>query len=600
MYKPRTVNIYKFFLVLFAILMTIASCDLPIDDLNCPPITISSSFNDTIQVGGTATFNSSSSNSSDYESFRWELLLNTELIDEGTGDTYVAVIDSMGDYTVVLTGTCNDGSSSQDSLMFVAYKQTEGYDCNSLEITTIITDTVFVGTTLTFELSASDISDYNWFHWDILLDSALVGSSDQISFDYTITEEGNYEVLLSAECKDGSRIDDALSFWAYRKNVIIKADFTLDPEDSIDIGTQLTIVNTSIGGSSYVMNFGDPSGNNNIIETDQLEPFHHTFSNSGIYTIKLDAKDSDGNVVSSKEDTIKVTKMVNVTFRVNMAEVPYNTTDIYFYAKARSRIPLDWNFAKTMDRISGTDVWTATQSLRNYSKYIYAFSYDNASNNFEKLIPSNCSEQIPGHTNRVRTLSLDSNDDVVLDVICFNECSDCIWTCGELLYDHRDHKKYKTLWFDENGGNNTDVPGHCWMVENVDFNNGSVTYYQDNNRDQSRGKMYRNVNLEFICPSDWHIPSLPEWNALLTSRGFTYTPTGNSGTFEGDYQYLDDFNLARGGAKYRNENWLSLDYSSFWVRFEFDVLLDFRKDEVLYNSRGRSQSEASYCRCVHD
>lgn len=117
------------------------------------------------------------------------------------------------------------------------------------------------------------------------------------------------------------------------------------------------------------------------------------------------------------------------------------------------------------------------------------------------------------------------------------------------LFDERDGKVYNTIWIDEDGGNDLNKPGQCWMTDNLDvgiqvdrldsvmddgviqkfcFQNqdcekfgGYYTYNESIDYDQDiSSKILEGEHVKGICPRGWHLPSEEEFNFLiLASKG---------------------------------------------------------------------------------
>jgi uncharacterized protein (TIGR02145 family) len=109
--------------------------------------------------------------------------------------------------------------------------------------------------------------------------------------------------------------------------------------------------------------------------------------------------------------------------------------------------------------------------------------------------------------------------------------------CGQTIIDPRDGKSYKTVWIADDGSHNVDMPGRCWLAENLDFNTSnfhSNCYQEELTRCDTFGRMYNSLSLSSVCLNGWHLATTAEWSELFKTYGWTEVITGNGPIYSGD------------------------------------------------------------------
>ena len=83
-----------------------------------------------------------------------------------------------------------------------------------------------------------------------------------------------------------------------------------------------------------------------------------------------------------------------------------------------------------------------------------------------------------------------------------------VTTYGSISYGD---KTYKTL----------DIGEQTWMAENLNYatSSGSVCYDNSESYCNTYGRLYNWATAMEVCPNGWHIPSLSDWNMLITAVG---------------------------------------------------------------------------------
>lgn len=83
------------------------------------------------------------------------------------------------------------------------------------------------------------------------------------------------------------------------------------------------------------------------------------------------------------------------------------------------------------------------------------------------------------------------------------------------LTDSRDGKVYKTI----------EISGKTWMAQNLDYDDGTSWYYNDDTSTALFGRLYTWHAANSVCPTGWHLPSFDEWQSLVDTLG-GYTIAG--------------------------------------------------------------------------
>lgn len=176
--------------------------------------------------------------------------------------------------------------------------------------------------------------------------------------------------------------------------------------------------------------------------------------------------------------------------------------------------------------------------------------------------------------------------------------------------DMRDYKVYWTVT----------VNGKEWMAQNLDYNYPDSSYYYDNLlSNKVYGKLYSGYLLKSkqseICPTGWHIPSLKEWEDLLSNFGGSTTAgqqlkeSSDSYWLKSDYIRNNNSGLTilPAGSRDSKPSYSNLKkYAMFWTTTEdknkpsefYKIDLGFMRDGVKNSS---SLPAWSYSiRCIKD
>jgi len=86
------------------------------------------------------------------------------------------------------------------------------------------------------------------------------------------------------------------------------------------------------------------------------------------------------------------------------------------------------------------------------------------------------------------------------------------------LKDTRDGQVYKTV----------QIGNQLWIAENLNFDPGTGSWAYDKNSSNTKiyGRLYNYKIAKNICPTNWHLPSYKEWDALSDYLGGSATSGG--------------------------------------------------------------------------
>ncbi|MFZ4708107.1 MAG: FISUMP domain-containing protein, partial [Bacteroidales bacterium] len=208
---------------------------------------------------------------------------------------------------------------------------------------------------------------------------------------------------------------------------------------------------------------------------------------------------------------------------------------------------------------------------------------------------SNITNLEPGTTYYVRAYATNSEGTAYGNVLIFSTPTEFL--CGDNITDTRDGKVYSTV----------QIGTQCWMAENLNIGaylhgsieqskNGIVEKYCYNNLETNcdvygglylwdEVMQYSTVEGEQgICPPDWHLPSVTEWNILtdllggltfaggkMKETGMTYWFSPNTGATNSS-----GFTGLPGGTRYPNGLFYSLSGIGYWwSSTEYDIMYDY-------------------------
>jgi len=176
-----------------------------------------------------------------------------------------------------------------------------------------------------------------------------------------------------------------------------------------------------------------------------------------------------------------------------------------------------------------------------------------------------------------------------------------------------DLRDYKVYW-------TTNIDGKEWMVQNLDYDLPSFSFYYDNSEaNKVYGKLYLGEALtgkqKEICPEGWHIPTREEWENLLKISG-GYKSAGVA-IKESSAKYWRTSNFARSnssgmtilpaGSRDSKPSYSNMGkYTFFWTSTPdvktpgsfYNIDIGFMRDGVINNPGDKNWSYS--IRCLKD
>lgn len=273
----------------------------------CPPLSVT--FSDSSIVG-----------SADLTSWSW--VFGDGNI--GTGDTLMHNYSNSGNYSVTLNITdqngCVDSEQKQNFISVspppvISFSSTQTFSCEP-------------PLTVNFSNNSSGTAplSYVWILEDG--DTSNVANPSHIYNDI-----GNYDIYLTVTDSKGCSVDTFLNNFVNVSNVI--ADFT--SADTVCKSTATVFTNASIGGTSFLWNFGDGTA------TSTLQNPSHSFANIGQYTITLIATEN----ANCKDTVSKTIYVESVTALMSQSATTFCDTPFvvnFTDNTIGNNVAWQWNF----------------------------------------------------------------------------------------------------------------------------------------------------------------------------------------------------------------------------------------------------------------
>jgi len=137
--------------------------------------------------------------------------------------------------------------------------------------------------------------------------------------------------------------------------------------------------------------------------------------------------------------------------------------------------------------------------------------------------------------------------------------SDVISSSSETENSFTDERNHVTYTYIE-------IDGQAWMAQNLNYAASTSTCYDNQTVNCSKyGRLYSLEAAKTACPSNWHLPSSTEWNALLAKAGGSL---------------VADFAVLRGG--YGNGTYFFLEgiAGSWWSSDGYYYIITDNYDDV--------------------
>jgi len=302
--------------------------------LNRSPVAVFTESAESVYVNVTISFNASLSYDPDGSifSYFWTFGDGTN----ATGMTTTHYYTALGNYTVTLTVTDDDGATASASATKFVVENLPPVALFTENATTVLT-----GEVISFNASASYDPDGTIasYFWDFGDGTNATG----VTTSYSYADDGNYTVTLTVT-DDGGAIDTATSI----KYVLSRPPVALFTENATIVLTgEVIFFNASSSydpdGSiaSYFWDFGD--GTNGTGRTTT-----HSYADDGTYAVTLTVTDDDG-VTDSANATKTVLNRSPVASFTENATIVLTGEVIFFNASASydpdgSILSYFWNF----------------------------------------------------------------------------------------------------------------------------------------------------------------------------------------------------------------------------------------------------------------
>jgi PKD repeat protein len=336
------------------------STQITVDNL-APTLVVDKLINTNINQGETITFgaNYSDSGSNDSLNITWDFGDGSEPISFVNNPSHQ--FTKAGTYNVTVTITDNDGASTTDTIPVTINNLAP--TINTIEIPTNIKEGETVQLTANATDAGNDSLTYNWY-----INGATTPIIGQ-TIDYNFPNSGTYPVKLEVIDSNGAittqTVDATITNVAPTINQIT-IPTNIKEGDTI----QLIATASDIGNDALTYNWYI----NNSVTPITGATIDYTFTDNGIYPVKLEVIDTDGAVTTQTVDVTVANIAPSIVNIVKPATIKEGES-VTFSATATDPGILDtltysWNFGDNTNPVVGQNVNHTFADNGNYNRVL--------------------------------------------------------------------------------------------------------------------------------------------------------------------------------------------------------------------------------------
>ena len=232
-----------------------------------------------------------------------------------------------GAYTVTVTVSDVDGGSSADTLTVTVNNADPAVSVSSGDLT-IDEGDQFAGSGSFIDAGVNDSWSATVNYGDGSGDQTLLLTDQSFALAHTYPDDGEFTVTVTVSDADGgSGVNSTLTVTVNNVSPVVSAG----DDQTIDEGDQFagsgSFIDAGVNDSwSATVNYGDGSGDQTLLLTDQSFALAHTYTDESEYTVTVTVSDTDGG---SHADTLIVTvNAVPPETPTNLAETLITTSSV--------------------------------------------------------------------------------------------------------------------------------------------------------------------------------------------------------------------------------------------------------------------------------